>query len=223
MQQSIHSGQVGQAAALTIAPPRTDDEAPDAPATRPVRLLPHHLAELRRSALSDKTIEASGIFSLSDSAAIERIINWKCPTRDWGQSLVFPFRGLDGKFDGFSRIKPGRPVGEGRKYEQPCGVSSRAYFPPESIAAIHERGHLLVIAEGEKKALAVTQSGYPCIGLCGVWNWGKDRVLIPDLAAIDWHGRTVLIIFDTDSYRNPDVNYAAAELTRVLFEAGANP
>jgi len=149
--------------------------------------------------------------------------------------LVIPFRNLDGSLDTFSRVKPDRPRwkdGKPVKYEQPQGKSPKAYFTWQAIEAARTPGAMLAITEGEKKSLAVSQAGCPCIGLCGIWSWPKpkkdtpedsDRQLIADLAGIAWAGRIVLIIFDTDSRRNPDVNHAAAELARVLCNLGARP
>jgi len=140
----------------TPAPTRPPDAAPDASAMRPgridmARLLPHHLADLRRSALTDETIEAAGLYSLDDPAAISRILNWKQPATDLGPCLVIPFRDIEGKFDGFARVRPDRPLSPGRKYEQPMDVSSRAFFPPGAIDAIRRPGALLAVVEGEKK------------------------------------------------------------------------
>jgi hypothetical protein len=172
---------------------------------------------------------------------VARILRWDRPARDIGPCLIIPFRQLDGTFNGFCRVKPDRPRTEERdgkirhiKYEQPRGKSSKAYFTLAAIEAIKSKGTLLGFTEGEKKALAISQAGIPCIGLTGIWNWQRPRVavagtpkgerkLIEDLAAIDWAGRIVPIIFDTDSDRNPDVDFAAAELARVLSELGAEP
>lgn len=195
-------------------------------------LLPHHLADLRRSGLNDETIVENGLRSVESRQEIRSILKWD--PGDIGPALAFRFRHPDGAFNGFERLKPDRPRPGGGKYEQPLRAGSRAYFTIQACDAIRTPGAMLVIVEGEKKAMAVAQCGYAAIGLTGVWNWqlkrekdaaGKktgSRLLIPDLAAIDWRGRRVVILFDTDETRKPNVSFAAAELNRVLFEAGAS-
>jgi hypothetical protein len=197
-------------------------------------LLPHHRDDLHRSGLSDRTIAENKLRSVVNRSEIVEILGWD--PGDIGPALAFKFRHPDSSFNGFQRIKPDRPRPAGGKYEQPLHAGSRAYFTLRACEAIHTPGAMLVVTEGEKKSLAIAQCGYAAIGLTGVWNWqqkrqkedGPDgrttgpRVLIPDLAAIDWGGRRVLIVFDTDEIRKPDVNYAAAELARVLREHGAD-
>jgi Domain of unknown function (DUF3854) len=87
---------------------------------------------------------------------------------------------------------------------------------------------VVVITEGVLKALASAQLGVPCIGLMGIETWSlrrqdKDdpRQLIPDLAAIVWKGKKVLIVPYSDPLRKTGVNHGAAELARVLTELGA--
>jgi hypothetical protein len=195
-------------------------------------LLPHHLADLRRSGLSDLSIAENDLRSVTDRREIVEILGWD--PGDIGDALEFRFRHPDGSFNGFRRIKPDRPRPAGGKYEQPLRAGNRAYFTTRACEAIQTSRAMLLVTEGEKKSLAIAQCGYAAIGLTGVWNWqearktgagGKKvgpRVLIPDLAAIDWKGRRVLILFDTDETRKPAVNQAAAELARVLSEYGAD-
>ena len=195
-------------------------------------LLPQHLADLRRSGLSDETIAAAGLYSIDDPQEAARILSWGRPAEWLEACLVYPFPDVQGRMSGFARLKPDQPRaerGKAVKYEQPRGAPPRAYFPPGVIAAIAEPGQTIGIVEGEKKALAAYQAGFPCIGLTGVFAWtsGRDddgkgeRLLIPDLAAIDWNRRIVWICFDTDENRNPNVNHARAELARILSALGA--
>jgi hypothetical protein len=195
-------------------------------------ILPHHLVDLRRSGLTDQTIAENGLRSIVDRREITEILGWD--PGDIGPALAFRFRHPDGQFNQFQRIKPDRPRRDGGKYEQPLHAENRAYFTLAACKAIRTPGAMVVVVEGEKKSLAVAQCGYAAIGLMGIWNWQRKReegtggkkvgprLLIPDLAAIDWHGRRVLILFDTDETRKPLVNYAASELARVLLEQGAD-
>ena len=120
------------------------------------------------------------------------------------------------------------------KYEAPIGRPNRAYFPPGTRLVLADLTVPLIVTEGEKKALAADASGFPTIGLAGVWAWQPkqkknahgqpegDRELLPDLAAILWTGRTVFVAFDSDWRTNDQVQYAMAELARILTGVGAD-
>lgn len=212
--------------------------------TTTLPLLPQHLADLRRSGLTDETIRESQIHSILSAVEAKRILNWKYPASKIVPAMAIPFFRIDGSRNGFARLRPDisqpdkNKPGKVRKYEQPCGVSPHAYFPPAAIDAINTPGRLIAVTEGEKKALAVTQAGYPCIGLTGVSAWqkpfpeaerkkknpeDKQAELIDDLAQIDWTGRPTLIIFDTDSFRNANNNLALARFALVISGRDADP
>ena len=112
------------------------------------KLLPQHLAQLRASGLSDDTIRASLVFSLSDPAQIAKALNWTAAyAAALGPCLVFPYLGPDGVLRQ-TRIRPdtprqkkekdGKKKGRGKeegpskpiKYEQPAGQPVRLYVPP---------------------------------------------------------------------------------------------
>ena len=40
-------------------------------------ILPHHLAELRRSGLADETIRAAGVYSETSPAKLAALLDWK--------------------------------------------------------------------------------------------------------------------------------------------------
>lgn len=197
-------------------------------------LLPQHLDDLYASGLDHDTIRAAGLYSESDPARLGKLLRWKRPANHFGSALVIPFVDpATGKRNGFARIKPDAPRKKAAKYESPYGSKSRAYFTADAIDAARTRRVAIGLVEGEKKALAATQAGLPTIGISGVWNWQKarprddngkpigERILIDDLAWIDWRERPVWIGFDFDERRNGNVNQAAAELARVLHHHGA--
>jgi len=116
------------------------------------RLLPQHLADLRRSGLSDETIEVNGIYSEINPTVIARILNWSSPAKALGPCMVIPFADPStGKLNGFARIRPDNPRTAGGKYEQPRGVSPKPYFPSAAIEAAKTPKAVLGITEGEKK------------------------------------------------------------------------
>jgi hypothetical protein len=172
-------------------------------------LCPGDLDNLRASGLTDETIRAAGL-------------------RTENNALVFPYRDLDGKQNGFARRRPHNPrVIDGRvaKYIQPTGSPLRAYFPPASLAGLRDGVSPVYVTEGEKKALALSQLGLPAVGLGGVWCGCKKGTddLIEDITYIVLSGRIFYIVFDYDPKENTrdDVTAAARRLERALRSVGA--
>jgi hypothetical protein len=197
-------------------------------------LLPQHLADLRKSGLSDETILAARFTSVVDPAAISSILNWRRPATLLGPCLKIPFLGPDGEPSGYARLKPDKPrrgKGDDRiiKYEAPRGKKNRAYIPVPALAAIRTAGARVSLTEGEKKACAATQAGFPTIGFTGCWSWQKKRKdkdspreLIDDLARENWQGRPVVIAFDSDISDKPEIQWAEYYLAETLTKAGAD-
>jgi len=200
-------------------------------------LLPQHLADLRKSGLSDATIADCGYISLQDLVSIRETLGWKRYDGKLGACLAFPFVNANGQPTGYVRLKPDRPRkdknGKSIKYESPKGSSNRAYFPPGTRAVLTDPSVPLVITEGEKKSAKADQEGFACIGLVGVYGWQKkqakdkdgkkhgERELIPDLAAVAWRGRVVFLGFDSDAVKNPNVPLAEWHLAETLCRHGA--
>src|SRR5437879_58247 len=91
------------------------------------------------------------------------------------------------------------------KYLQDSGTGSHFYLPPlvDWGRIAKDANTPLFITEGEKKAAAVCKIELPCIGLGGVWNFlektdGASEP-IADFRAINWNGRAVNIVFDSDA------------------------
>jgi P4 family phage/plasmid primase-like protien len=202
------------------------------------RLTPRHLADLRRSGLSDKQIASCGFHSLQTAPAVQKILNWKYYDGSLGDCLCIPFLSADGKPTGYCRLKPDSPrksKSDGKivKYESPKGMANRAYIPPGTWAALRDSSAPLVITEGEKKAAAADQHGFACVGLVGVYGWQKkrakdnrgkpfgDRELIDDLASVPLQGRIVYLCFDSDVATNPNVWRAEWHLAEALSCNGA--
>ncbi|MCG3138653.1 MAG: hypothetical protein HJJLKODD_02520 [Phycisphaerae bacterium] len=189
-------------------------------------LLPHHLADLRKSGLTDETIAACGFYSESRYSELARIVNWSRWPKKMGHALIIPFIGMDGS-NGYYRLKPDNPrVGKNNKpakYESPKGQPSRAFFPPGTREKIHDVTLPLILTEGEKKSARADQEGFCCIGLTGVWNWknGDSETLIPDLLAITWQDRETYIAFDSDIITNQMVHLAESRLAAQLKIHGA--
>ena len=186
------------------------------------------LDNLRESGLTDATIRANGLRTEYDKEKLARILNCDSGKNCCVGGLVIPYRGLDGKVNGFSRVRPhfprerdGKPI----KYEQPKGSPLRAYFPKSSLPKIRDGASPIYITEGEKKALALSQlDDVAAIGIGGVDCWGKGGELIDDLAGIDWNGRDVYVVFDYDEkvVTRRNVQSASRRLAKTLRAAGTN-
>ncbi len=185
-----------------------------------------HFEKVIGSGLNAETISAAQLYSEHDTENLRVKLNGSFAT---APALMFPFFNQHGVRIKYEVARPSDACPA--KYVQPKDKGGHAYFPPMPIIekAVNTSGEFLLITEGILKALAATQAGVPCIGLMGVWNWQHkrddktvERVLIEDLAGIDWQNRRVAIAFDFDTKRNPNVHHAEAELARVLSEQGAN-
>ena len=104
--KSLSSG-VPPTPTLNAPVPARAAQAPSQEASPP-GILPHHLADLRRSGLSDATIVAAGIHSETDHRKLAGILNRKTWPRTWGCGLVFPFYDESGTVV-LNRIKPDNP------------------------------------------------------------------------------------------------------------------
>jgi hypothetical protein len=178
---------------------------------------PHHLDDLRRSGLSNYTIEALGFYSATEPE-VKTILGF-----DAGEGLAIPYPAV-GIADPFARVKPDEPLvinGRPAKYLSPKGVPLRAYIPPRTWEALKDPKTPVIITEGEKKAAKADQEGFRCIGLGGIWDFSHNHKLIPDLARLRWDGREVFVAPDSDLVINPDIRLAVFTLERWLIGLGA--
>ena len=188
-------------------------------------LLPQHLADLRKSGLTDATIKAAGIVSEFSLMKVKALLDTKQFAQRCLPVLVFPYKDAEGR-NGYCRIKPDHPRTSGGKlvkYESPRGQPNQIYIPPGVADVLPDATRELLIIEGEKKALAGNQAGFATIGLVGVNGYKpKGKVtLLPALERIAWNGRPVFIVFDSDIATNPDVQAAESQLAALVKSRGA--
>jgi putative DNA primase/helicase len=133
------------------------------------------------------------------------------------------------------------------KYLSPPGYGNMLYFHPlTDPRTLVDPRTPIVILEGEKKTLAmyrlISEAGTEQdigrivpIGLSGVYGWsgtvGKtensngrrvsEKGPIPDLARVEWRGRTVYILFDADTHTNPKIASARNRLAQELVSRDA--
>ncbi|MBO9542725.1 DUF3854 domain-containing protein [bacterium] len=180
------------------------------------RLAPAHLADLKRSGLSDDTITAMGCESL-DATSIARWVYGP----DSDKSLAYdgysiPYRDLSGNpmKDGTGapmvRYRMMLPPGEeAPKYRSRSGAHNRIFLPPGLAELLNDPVAPLIITEGEKKAAKAVQEGFACVGIAGIWNWAaepkrnEDERLSPETRLIAelyeiCRNRKVLVLGDCD-------------------------
>ncbi len=189
-------------------------------------LTPEHVADLRRSGLSDETIAAAGFRSLG-AHEVRRLLDY--PTACAGMAIPYPGC-IFGDGSRYVRVRLDHPLqsnnGHSIRYLTRRGERNRLYLPPNLAKGTASNSAIpLTITEGEKKSLAACQAGIPCIGLSGVWSWrtkfdGRSFPL-PDLCNIHWWGRQVSIVFDSDLIENESVRAAEETLARELTSRGA--
>jgi Domain of unknown function (DUF3854) len=175
-----------------------------------LHLYPDHLADLRDSGLNDKTIRQAGVYSLRPSDLRLFFSARKGIPPSIATALCFPYQGGE-----FARIKLFPSLGK-MKYAQLPKTGARLYLP------LKVNDGPLYLCEGEKKALAAIQAGINSVGIGGLWNWLTKGEPIDDLKLIEWDGRDVVIVPDSDVFQRQDLLRAVYALGRELRERGAS-
>lgn len=189
-------------------------------------LAPHHLADLRRSGLTDATIAAANIRSVTREEG-RNLLGFD--PRSASYVIPYPKRG---DFPDTLRVRLDEPYvgedGKKRKYLAPKDAANRLYIPASlNVTDLQSKRIPFWIVEGEKKALKAAQEGLCCVGLSGVWNWRwrddalHDSRTISDFGTIWLKGRAVRICLDSDLATKPGVAWAEYKLALKLRELGA--
>jgi Domain of unknown function (DUF3854) len=185
-------------------------------------LHPAHLADLRKSGLSDTTIRLQRIRSVPP-AMIDPLLGFDATKVR--HAYVIPFPDPRGGWFDHVRMRAFPNTEDGAKYLQPRRSGVRIFFPVATLPAVlHSTGPLYLV-EGEKKSLSVAQLGLPAIGICGIegWHYGGSRDLHANLDGVDLRSREVNVLADGDWLANPAVNRAVQNLVAALERRGARP
>ena len=181
--------------------------------------LPDHLDDLRKSGLTEETIQAMGVYTVP-SGDISKILNWN--PAEVRSALAFPYPGT-----GFIRLKvfPSYQDKRGHlvKYLQPKGSNPHLYLLPAVEAVLQDPSGPLAIAEGEKKAAALLQARIMTAGMGGIWCWLEKEThrLIPEVERIAWVDREVSLYFDSDTWHRPDLLKPVFAFGKEIEERGA--
>lgn len=196
------------------------------------KALPQAQAKWRSSGLTEEHAQrlCLGVLEAEETAALAA--NFTATP-----AIKIPYFDFKGEPTEFYRIRYlGTPPGFGglvakpQRYAQPAGSLNEVYLPPlleKSWKEIAKDATIqIVITEGEFKAASACARGIPCIGLGGVdvWRAGKRGIdLLPQLREVEWAGRSVVVVFDSDAATNPNVTAAQRRLAGALTERGARP
>lgn len=191
------------------------------------RLHPDHLADLRKSGLSDETIVESGVKSVRPGD-IDKIIGFPTFAKS---AYAIPYPGTDYSryrmfYEDTNKINS---LGETRpKYLAKKDSGNHLYIPPKVRPFLNDLTVPIYITEGEKKSLKASQEGLSCIAISGLWNWSDgNKNLISDFDQIALQGRAIYIVPDSH-FREPDWHgkpknlfMAVRELACRLIDRGA--
>jgi len=194
--------------------------------------------DLKASGLTDEEILASGHFSIRDTESGRKLtgINHR--------GLCFKYRDPKGQpyrsqTKNFYRLKPRdwpTEVEDPPKYLSPSDAGCRPYFSALYDWKKADKTSIsYFITEGEKKADCLCANNFATIGLAGVSAWrdktprpgeslpeGTSRPL-PELSALNWEGRTAIIVFDSDVVTKWQVKRELHALALQLKKWGAFP
>ena len=133
------------------------------------------------------------------------------------------------------RLDTPHPNGDSKpqKYLRKAGDPNHLFNPGADLLQAKE----LWIVEGELKSLCGHAQGLPIVGLSGVWNWRteteeaslladgeklKDEAaLLPELAQVDWSGKRIRLLYDSDIVPGHKAYDAFPRLAEQLYRLGA--
>lgn len=202
------------------------------------RLRPDHLADLKKSGLSNANIFAMGcesktayeihkaVYGNSDmSSKWNAIHGYSIPYRDAAGNVVLTrFRIFSNKCDMEDREQL-------PKYMSPLGAKTCLYLPP-GFASVFDATDYLIITEGEKKAAKAVQEGLPCAALAGIDMWADSDIrkvekanhlgmsystqLLPMLSKLS-DRRKVIVLFDSDAESKKQIKDSRRRLKDALL------
>jgi hypothetical protein len=183
------------------------------------------LVDLHRSGLDEEDVEILELehCSTAPTGITPAAAGYIIPYFDTKgrRTSFFRYRYLEDTRTGFEKLSGEKQ----RRYTQPLNTTPQVYWPPYIDWAEYIKGSdPLIITEGEKKAARVTKGGIPTIGLGGVWsfqNAAKNESLLPALHGVEWEGREVFIIYDSDAVDKIQIQQAEYRLARRLLTVGA--
>ena len=187
------------------------------------RLLLHYGIDPERPEI--KTLVEGGQLRSVTSQEIEDLTGWKVD----GSGLYIGYPGNEAFV-----IRPDNPSAGGPKYLHPKGEPNSLFIPPGFDLS---QAQDLWITEGELKALCGFLRGLPVVALGGVFNWRTsgpeaellaegeklkdDEALLPELAQVNWSGKKIALLYDSDITPGHRAYGAFPRLAEQLYRLGA--
>lgn len=187
-------------------------------------LQPHHRSMLEQeSSIEPDVIAERGYFSVQTQ---QELLDLGFDRRQaQAPGLVVPVWGVTGRIETY-QLRSDRPRGDekGRpiKYETRYGDRMTLDVHPRLTESIGDPSLVLWITEGAKKADSLVSRGICAIALLGVWNWIGENSQGGKATLADWRSiavnrdRRIVLAFDSDVLKKPQVNQAIRELKQWL-------
>lgn len=186
-----------------------------------------HTDHLHASAIDDIIIAERGYTTIAGRLEWEQATNGAQLARGVHyDGLAFPAFRLGQSIHAwvFRPDQPRTRKSEPIKYEWSPGVTNTLDVLPRYAAALGDPKVPIWLTEGAKKADALA-SAYSAaivpINLNGVWGWrctnlAGGKIALPEIDEIAWNGRTVVLAFDSDVIRKPQVMAALKRFAQLL-------
>jgi hypothetical protein len=188
------------------------------------KLLLHYAIDPGRPEV--RVLEEGGQLRTVTSQEIESLSGWRVD----GPGLYIGYPG-----NGAFVIRPDNPPANGPKYIHPKEEPNHLFVPPGfDLIQAQE----IWITEGELKALCGFLQGLPIVALGGVWSWrtsgpeaellangeklSDSESLLPELAQINWSGKKVTLLYDSDITPGHRAYDAFPRLAEQFFRQGAS-
>jgi Domain of unknown function (DUF3854) len=192
-------------------------------------LLPHHVDQLAKSAISRAVARERGYFSAEHERKLEQLGFGR--TQQLVPSLVIPIHGVVAGEQPWFIHRPDQPRvkdGRTRKYEIPAGRKVALDVHPRVRPNLANPEWPLYITEGAKKVDALISAGARAVvGVVGVWAFRgrNDDDGLAMLADWEWvalkEGRRVYIVYDSDILLKQPVALAMNRMGAALKRMGA--
>ncbi|MEC4815208.1 MAG: DUF3854 domain-containing protein [Scytonema sp. PMC 1069.18] len=196
-----------------------------------ITIIPEHQQEWTVGSGVSEAIACLNIQSLSKDELNQRIQpkrpievdGWWCGGVNWRNGLPMG--------SSYGQAKPDKPhiidekSGKTAKYLTASGMQPDAIFlamPDKDYwAKVYADDSIIrVWTEGVKKAGSGLTIGLATIALTGVWNWGKDGKLAPEVEKWAQPGTTHVIAFDSDYRDKESCRKAVIAFAKLLMSKG---
>ena len=184
-----------------------------------------HRQFLTESAVDVATAVAAGVRSVTAPGELPSELSTWANTTGIAPGIVFPITAPDGRM--VPQYRPDRPVEldehDVRKYLFPTGGVPGVNVHPVMVDRLDADGPVWIV-EGTKQHLAavsVAPDDVLVLGVSGCLGWSLDGAPSPDLCAVRFEDRQVVVIFDADLATNRNVWDAGNRLSGVLLSLGA--